>query len=104
MPSTTERGYGYSHQLRRKRWQERIDAGEDVHCWRCGKPILPGDEWHLGHDDNDRRIYRGPECPKGNLEAGARKGGLAAAAKRASQSRAPGFTSGYQAERNSRRW
>jgi hypothetical protein len=32
-----------------------------VTCWRCGEPILPTDEWDLGHDDNDRSITKGPE-------------------------------------------
>ena len=25
-----------------------------VSCWRCLKPIRPGGDFHLGHDDNDR--------------------------------------------------
>lgn len=47
-----------------------MDAGERFVCWRCvelGKPhyVDPRD-WTLGHDDNDRSIIRGPECPAGN--------------------------------------
>ena len=30
--------------------------------------------WHLGHDDNDRTVYRGPEHESCNLKAAARKG------------------------------
>lgn len=63
----TERGYGPDHQAERADWQRRIDAGEDVHCWRCNAPI--GHDWHLGHDDDDRTITRGPECPACNLHA-----------------------------------
>lgn len=69
--STTQRGYGTPHQKLRKRWQARIDSGEEVVCWRCAEqgephPILPGDAWDLGHDDTDRGRYRGPECVAGN--------------------------------------
>lgn len=76
--STTARGYGANHQKLRKQWQSRIDAGEKVVCWRCkeaGKAhrIKPGDEWDLGHDDDDRGRYRGPECAKGNRATAGRK-------------------------------
>lgn len=58
--STTQRGYGSSHQALRRRWANRVAAGE-VNCWRCGDPIKPGMEWDLGHDDHDRSKYKGPE-------------------------------------------
>lgn len=66
--STTRRDYGWRHQQERAVWQERIDAGEPVTCWRpdCSNPIT-GRAWHLGHDDEDRRITRGPECVDCNL-------------------------------------
>lgn len=70
--STPQRGYGYRHRQMRAGWQRRIDAGEDVRCWRCGEPIT-GQDWDLGHDDNDRSIYRGPECVGGNRRAGSLK-------------------------------
>lgn len=65
MASTTDRGYGAAHQRERAKWKPKVDAGV-VDCWRCGKrikpdPTLTGDGWDLGHDDNDRSIYRGPE-------------------------------------------
>ena len=63
MASSTERGYGAAHRARRRREAERIKAG-GVHCWRCGKPIpadAKSDDWDLGHDDNDRTQYMGPE-------------------------------------------
>lgn len=44
----------------RAKYQKRMDAGEVFHCWRCGKAIPP-DDWDLGHDDNDRTKYMGPE-------------------------------------------
>lgn len=70
--NTTARGYGWTHQQLRRRWQRVIDAGNGI-CWRCEKPIPPGAPWHLGHDDNDRSIYRGPEHPPCNLSAAGRK-------------------------------
>lgn len=30
-------------------------------CWRCGESILSLDDMHVGHDDFDRSITRGPE-------------------------------------------
>ena len=65
-----------------------VDSGH-AHCWRCRKPIPPGSNWHLGHDDNDRSIIRGPEhAVECNLRAAARKGAQVANAKR----RAPRIT------------
>ena len=73
----TDRGYGPQHQALRTHWQQRINAGELVPCWRCADTdtphlIRPGDTWHLGHDDHDRTITRGPECWQGNLSAAGR--------------------------------
>jgi hypothetical protein len=58
---TAARGYGSAHQARRRRWNRRISSGEEVNCARCGYPIFPGQAWDLGHDDNDRTRYTGPE-------------------------------------------
>lgn len=73
--TTTERGYGARHQRQRRRWQRRIDNGETVLCWRpeCGKPILPGEPWDLGHDDHDRSITRGPEHQACNRATSSRR-------------------------------
>jgi hypothetical protein len=60
MPSTSGRGYGWNHQLRRKALEPLVAAGHAT-CWRCGRPILPTEKWDLGHDDEDRTRYRGPE-------------------------------------------
>lgn len=53
--------------------QHQVDTGR-AHCWRCGNPIPPGSLWHLGHDDHDRSIIRGPEHPHCNLTAAAKAG------------------------------
>ena len=64
-----------THKRTRAAYQRRIDAGETLHCWRCHEAIDPTD-WHLGHDDDDRSIYRGPECPSCNLSAAGRASGM----------------------------
>ena len=56
-----ERGYGAEHDALRAIFQGRMNRGETFDCWRCGDLIDP-EHWHLGHDDLDRSIYRGPEC------------------------------------------
>jgi len=72
-PNANARGYGSRHQGTRASWQARIDAGETVTCWRpdCDT-VLTGRAWHLGHDDLDRSITRGPECTPCNLSAAGR--------------------------------
>lgn len=70
--TTTAAGYGSEHQKLRRKWAMVVDRGE-AHCWRCGKWLVPGLPWHLGHDDYDRRVYRGPECVPCNVTAPARR-------------------------------
>ena len=70
----TQRGYGDEHQRLRRTWQSRLDAGEIVHCARCGERINPS-AWDLGHDD--QRRHRGPECIGCNRSAGGRNGARA---------------------------
>lgn len=61
------------HKAERRRVADEVEAGE-AFCWRCGQHIPPGSPFHLGHDDDDRSVYRGAECPECNLRAAARKG------------------------------
>lgn len=59
-PNQRDRGYGYDHKKLRKQIAPDVDAGR-ANCWRCGLPIAKGQPWDLGHDDEDRSKYRGPE-------------------------------------------
>ena len=56
----SHRGYGREHRRLRAVLAERVERG-GVLCARCGKPIVPGSRWALGHDDLDRSRYSGPE-------------------------------------------
>ena len=55
-----ERGYDAAHDRLRKKWLPKVRAGR-VACARCGHTIRPGQRWDLGHHDNDRSVYTGPE-------------------------------------------
>jgi hypothetical protein len=70
--STTARGYGRSHQKLRARIAPTVAAGLAT-CWRCGERIAAGEKFHLGHDDDDRTKYRGPEHVKCNVGAAQRR-------------------------------
>lgn len=68
--TTTERGYGAQHQRTARAWRAKVAAGELVTCWRCLEAITDPTDVHLGHDDFDRTITRGPEHGRGcNLSA-----------------------------------
>lgn len=58
--TTTQRGYGATHQATRRRLAPSVAAGKAV-CARCGKSIHPSEPWDLGHVDGDRTRYSGPE-------------------------------------------
>jgi hypothetical protein len=66
---TATRGYGGEHQKLRRQYADQLEREGVLQCWRCGRPILPGMKWHLGHDDWDRSIYRGPEHARENVRA-----------------------------------
>ena len=67
--TSTERGYGISHQRERAKWEARLRRGP-LPCARCGRLIFADDVWDLGHDDEDRSMYNGPECSSCNRSAG----------------------------------
>lgn len=60
----------------------RLVAAGLAYCWRCGQHLPPGKPWHLGHDDHNRSLIRGPECPGCNLKAAAVKGNRMSKARR----------------------
>ena len=72
--SSAARGYGWAHQVLRRRWAPQVEAGL-VDCARCGLRLEPGQAWDLGHNDLDRSRYTGPEharsadCPAGGNRA-----------------------------------
>jgi hypothetical protein len=72
--------------------KREVDAGR-AHCWRCGTWLPPRSEFHLGHDDDDRSIIRGAECPSCNLKAAASTGAKVANARRNAQQPTPHGTS-----------
>lgn len=65
------RGYDAGHDRARRTLAPLVAMGHAT-CWRCGLPITPGTEWHVGHDDHDRSITRGPEHAYCNLSAAGR--------------------------------
>jgi hypothetical protein len=70
--TTKERGYDSAHKQLRRRYAREVALGGVV-CWRCGKPIFPGQPWDLGHNDQDRRFYNGPEHRQCNRATAGRK-------------------------------
>lgn len=75
--TTTQRGYGTAHQKLRRDVAKIVDAGGAI-CWRCGRLIVPGEPWDLGHRDDVpgakiRGIYAGPEHRSCSRSAGAWK-------------------------------
>jgi hypothetical protein len=65
--SRQARGYGAEHDARRRELAPIVEAGQ-ARCSRCGELIAPGSAWDLGHDDDDRARYAGPEhqaCNRG---------------------------------------
>jgi hypothetical protein len=66
-----KRGYDAAYDRLRRQYQHRMDSGETFTCWRCvelGKPhTVNPDDWHLGHDNDDKSVIRGPQCPASNL-------------------------------------
>jgi hypothetical protein len=70
--NTTQRGYGAEHQALRATWAPIVEAG-GVQCWRCHEEIAPGSPWDLGHSDDDRGTYRGPEHRRCNRATSTRR-------------------------------
>lgn len=64
--------YCSHHQAIRAMWAPLVRAG-DVECWRCEVGIPPDARWDLGHDDEDKRSYRGPEHRRCNRATASRR-------------------------------
>lgn len=77
------------HKRQRAAGQALVDAGV-AYCWRCRGWIAPGSRWHVGHDDDDPTMYRGPEHASCNLKAAARKGSRVANARRKAEQQRQG--------------
>jgi len=58
--SREDRGYDHAHRSLRMAFIPEHQAGTLI-CWRCREVIPPNEPFDLGHDDEDRTQYRGPE-------------------------------------------
>jgi hypothetical protein len=96
--TTSERGYGWRHQQLRRALAPRVATGR-VACWRCGELIQAWQEWHLGHDDDDRRVWRGPEHRYCNLSANAIRTNARIAWERSPEGRAILYAERYERDR-----
>lgn len=68
------RTYSTAEHKRLRAHYKRLVANGSEYCWRCSRRIDPRSAWHLGHDDNDRTLYRGAEHAQCNIRAAARSG------------------------------
>ncbi|AEL19996.2 HNH endonuclease [Mycobacterium phage Jamie19] len=92
---TSARGYGAAHQRLREQYRPLVASGRAT-CWRCGQPISPTEAWDLGHDDDDRSRYRGPEH--------ARRCNRAAAGRKAAANRRAAAEAAQPQTDRTRRW
>jgi hypothetical protein len=69
------------HKAARKHYKTLVERGVILRCWRCGARIVPGN-WHVGHDDVNVNLIRGPECATCNKKAAASKGAKVTNAQR----------------------
>jgi hypothetical protein len=54
-PTTASRGYGYTHEAMRKRWQVQVSRGT-VECGLCRQLIDPASTWDLSHPMDDKQL------------------------------------------------
>lgn len=72
LAKTKARGYGGVHKRERQRWARAVERGE-VDCAHCRQLIEPDEPWDLGHVDDDRTRYAGPEHTRCNRQPRARR-------------------------------
>lgn len=78
--TTTQRGYGNTHQQLRRRLLATFQPGQP--CARCGQPMWDKRHIDLGHTD-DRTAYTGLEHRRCNRGDGARRGNRKRARRKA---------------------
>ena len=68
-------GYRWAdgHPQRRAALVAQLARDGYLTCWRCRERIYSADDMHVGHDDFDRSVTRGPEHKRCNLSAAGRK-------------------------------
>jgi hypothetical protein len=71
-------------------------ASGSVCCWRCGELIAPWQAWDLGHDDDDRRRYQGPEHASCNRRASVMRTNRRRAWERSPEGRAIRYAEQYE--------
>lgn len=65
--------YGRPHRRMRALLLERLRREGVLFCWRCSGEIVVATDLHVGHDDWDLSVTRGPEHVLCNLRAAAAK-------------------------------
>ena len=74
---------GREHREAVAEYKRRQNRGEWLTCWRGQHLIPPTVRCHVGHDDIQVDLIRGPECPDCNQKAAGRKGNQVAKARTA---------------------
>ena len=68
-----DRRYGHRHRRLRASLRALVESGR-ASCARCGKPILPGEAWDLGHlGRDDPTAHAGPEHARCNRATATRE-------------------------------
>lgn len=104
--SSAQRGYDHAHRKERAKWAAEVESGQG----RCREPVClmrsrwipPGSAWDLAHAPGGG--YHGPSHSKCNRTEGARRGGLAVAAKKRGRYRQAGVSYPVAAAWQSREW
>jgi hypothetical protein len=63
-----------AHRQASATYKQQMQRDGHLTCWRCTRLIPQGARWHVGHDDNQLDLIRGPEHAACNVKAAASKG------------------------------